>query len=217
MSIDDWRQQYENDPRSTADLVTAALGEPDEEAQWDAVCILHFRGSEEVLREAIKLGRSDCVQERELGANILGQLGVPERTFPEQSFSVLLEMLQHETESRVIEAIAVALGHHGDPRAVAPLAVFGDHSDVDVRFAIAYGLMGQTDPLAIRTLIRLTCDSDAMVRDWATFAIGAQIDTDSDEIRNALAARLNDDDEDTRGEALAGLARRGVHRDQQNG
>jgi HEAT repeat protein len=81
-----------------------------------------------------------------------------------------------------------------------------------VRYAVAYGLEGFEDELAIRTLIVLSRDSDTDVRDWATFALGSQIDLDTPEIRAALLARIVDEDEMTRGEALVGLARRKDHR-----
>lgn len=70
-----------NDPRSVDDLVNCALNESDDEAAWDAVCALHWKGNREVLRSAETLCSSPCVQERRLGADILGQLGVPDRTF----------------------------------------------------------------------------------------------------------------------------------------
>jgi HEAT repeat protein len=210
MTTDEWRDRHVNDPRSTLDLINTALCEPDEDAQWDAVGVLHFRGNADALNAARILCRSGCEQERELGANILGQLGVPERTFPEESVAELLRMLQSETSARVIEAIAIALGHQGDPRAASELARFANHPGANVRYAVVHGLTGHIAPLAIATLIRLTKDPEPEVRDWATFALGTQIDLDTSEIREALAARLDDDDEDTRAEAIAGLSRRGV-------
>ncbi len=56
----------------------------------------------------------------------------------------------------------------------------------------------------------LTSDEDADVRDWATFGLGTQINVDGTEVRQCLLARLDDPDEDTRSEAIAGLARRHV-------
>jgi HEAT repeat protein len=57
-------------------------------------------------------------------------------------------------------------------------------------------------------LIELTRDVDDSVRDWATFALGTQCDADGPEIRKALADRLCDSDNEVRGEAMVGLARR---------
>jgi HEAT repeat protein len=66
----------------------------------------------------------------------------------------------------------------------------------------------QNNGAAIKALIELSRDKDSDVRDWATFGIGTMIDTDTHEIREALLARVTDPDDDTRGEALVGLARR---------
>ena len=49
---------------------------------------------------------------------------------------------------------------------------------------------------------------DDEIRDLATFGLGTQLNDDSAEIRDALAARLTDEHVDTRHEALIGLARR---------
>jgi HEAT repeat protein len=64
------------------------------------------------------------------------------------------------------------------------------------------------DPAAIEVLLKLTADTDADVRDWATFGVGVQGDGDSNEIRDALMLRLADQDQDTREEAILALAKR---------
>jgi hypothetical protein len=47
------------DPRSTDDLINAALGDLDEDKAWEAIAALHFRGTAEVLRRARALCESE--------------------------------------------------------------------------------------------------------------------------------------------------------------
>ena len=59
----------------------------------------------------------------------------------------------------------------------------------------------------VRTAVDLTRDADIGVRDAACFALGTLWrEVDTTELREALAARLDDLDRDTRSEALLGLA-----------
>ncbi len=201
-----------NDPRSTHELVSVILMETDEEAAWDAVLLLHYRGTREVFDVACGLCGSECSKERTLGANILGQLGVPERAFPKQSVATLLQLLRHERDEEVLQAICVAFGHLRKPEPIPALSKLKNHSSVMVRHGVVMGLLSLTEPLAIATLIEMSIDSDELVRDWATFGLGTQIDEDNVEFREALYARLFDTDEATRGEALVGLARRSDQR-----
>jgi HEAT repeat protein len=201
-------REARNDPRATHEFVTMALTEPDENAAWEAVVTLHFRGTREVFDAACSLCASECPQERTLGANIFGQLGVPNRSFPTESVQVLLELLQVETDQDVLDAVCIALGHIHDPSAISSLVQLKTHASAGVRYALVFALTGFEDRLAIETLIEMSRDVDELVRDWATFGLGAQIDLDTPEIRAALLARVYDEDEVTRGEALVGLARR---------
>jgi HEAT repeat protein len=93
--------------------------------------------------------------------------------------------------------------------AILPATRFLYHADPDVRHAVVLALSGHDDHVAIYSLIALTSDPSEHVRDWATFALGTLLETDSPEIRHALISRLVDSDNDTRAEALVGLARRG--------
>jgi len=197
-----------HDPRSIEELVRLALTEQDEDAAWEYVAVLHYKGNREVLEAAARLCSSSQPRERQLGADVLGQLGVPERTFPAECFDLLAAMLQKESDPMVFESIGVAFSHFRDPRSIPLLLPLRSHSDSAVRFGVVLGLTGHDQPDAIAGLVELSRDSDADVRDWATFALGTLIDADTPEIRDALVARTSDGDDDTRGEALVGLARR---------
>lgn len=200
-----------DDPRTVEDLINAALTES-EEAAWDAVCALQWRGTHEVLETACILCRSQCPQERCLGADILGQLGVEKRTLPQAAIKTLISLLDTETDIEVLEAALVAVSHHDAPQAIPTVSRYAYHPEARIRHAAVLALTGYEDRTAIERIIALTQDANAHVRDWATFGLGTQLETDTPEIRNSLADRLDDPDADTRGEAFIGLARRGDRR-----
>lgn len=64
-------------------------------------------------------------------------------------------------------------------------------------------------PTVVQALTKLSRDVDRDVRDWATFTLGRQFESDSPSLRAALHERLTDADPEIRGEALVGLACRG--------
>ncbi len=190
-------------------MISVILSGSDEDRYWDVVGALQRRGSHEVLDRAVRLCQSVCAVERSAGADILGQLGVPDRTFPEPCLRTLLSALEGEENQDVIRAILVALSHLGKPEAIVPASRFRRHADPEVRHAVVLALTGYEDARAIGLLIELTRDPDAQVRDWATFALGSQVEVDTPELRGALVERLSDEDDDTRAEAFIGLAQRG--------
>jgi HEAT repeat protein len=205
------------------DLATATVDElfalarsaQDEDAYWDAVSALHARGEKRTFDLASVLCDSFAVGERCLGADVLGQLGAEpgtspaESTFAVASGGVLLALLEDdEEEPAVLSSAAVGLGHLRDERAIDRLVALASHPSADVRASVVHGLMGYDDDRAVSALIQLSGDAEGPVRDWATFALGVQIDRDTAEVRDALAARLDDDNEDASAEAIRGLARR---------
>lgn len=195
-----------NDPRSVSDLFEAAF-QSDKGAAWDAVEALHWRGSKEVLDQALTLARSDDASLRARAADVLGQIGIPEREFPDECFSGVLRLLADTAQPVVFDAI-FALQHIDRLRAAPHIIPFADHDDDNIRYAVAFALGAVDTPEANATLLVLMTDRDAEVRNWATFGLGQQSDADSDQIRKALAARVADDDPDVRYEAIIGLGRR---------
>jgi HEAT repeat protein len=109
--------------------------------------------------------------------------------------------------------LAEAVAWCYDDAALPLLLTLVDHDDARVRRAAAQALpsvLGDTDPAeTVGALIRLSGDADDDVRDWACFALGTQLsEVDDQPLREALAQRLTDPHDDTRCEALLGLARR---------
>ena len=197
-------EQLANDQRSTPDLFEAAL-QSDDDVAWDAISALRSRGSKDVLDQAVSLTHSDSPFMRMRGADILGQLGLPEPTFPDECFQSIQPLLK-DHELAVVDAAITALGYLDRERAALYIVPFQSHDDDRIRLRAAMALCGVETQTALDALMRLTEDQDDIVRDWATFGIGRQTKADTPEIRNALAARLGDHDEVVRYEATCGLA-----------
>jgi HEAT repeat protein len=149
--------------------------------------------------------------------------------------TLLLRALDRETEPAVLDAILHALGtaedHESDLvlgtdaksglvagyltveriRRLAGLATAGraEYRRDFARILPEIEPEGPALAAIAEALMPLATDSDADVRDWATFSLAIHADTvDSPEIRVALGACVDDPDLDTRAQAALGLARR---------
>jgi methionyl-tRNA formyltransferase len=197
--------------RDLAELIAKAREEwVDEDEEWEPhTCALAARGSREVLEAMVELGTDADPAARELAAHVLGQLGWGERAFPQEQEAALRAMAAREQDSDVVAAIAYAFGHLGEAAGQDWVLGLRDDPDASVREAVAFALGGRSGGDVLEALIALSADEDIDVRDWATFALGTLAEDDGDALRDALAARLDDPDEDTRLEAVHGLALRG--------
>jgi len=210
-------------PSSDLDrLIDAALRRldeenPDPDADNPMVELHLHQANAATLAAAIALCKSADQKRRRLGADILAQLGHsssnPLGLFRETRFAALEETLRNEITTTddpgVLRSVLTAFSHMKDPRAIPLGLELIGHKSADVRFGVVQALMGHEDEAAIAGLIRLSSDDDSDVRDWATFALGQMIDTDSAPIRSALHARLDDTVDDVKNEAIEGLASRG--------
>lgn len=182
----------------------------DDAARWGAITALHWRGTVEVFEAAADMCRSPepCVQAS--GLDILAQLGIPDPVCQPEARALIRRFLAPETPEAPLNSAICAAGHQSDEEAIPLLTPLAKHSSPDIRFDVAFALGSLEGPGTVETLIELMSDEDADVRDWATFALGTQHNEDSDRIREALWARVYDEDLDTRVEAIGGLAARGV-------
>lgn len=190
--------------RTIVEQYRRVLGNDDHDA---SLAVVHYRGGREELELGLEYARSADPLDREVGADLLAQLGWSDRVFLDESVEALIALLE-DADPSVVQAAAFGLGHRSDERAVPHLVRLAGHECARIREGIVFGLTGQELPEAIETLIRMSSDPDEEVRDWATFGLGSQIDADTPEIREALFLRLSDEDPETRGEALVGLANR---------
>jgi HEAT repeat protein len=187
--------------------------EDDDGGPWEAVSKLQAIASREVFDKAVQWSRNNKPAKRRRGVDILAQLGKTEdRTevvFADETYAVVVSVLEDELDLQVIDSCLVALGHLGNPAAVPLILEHRTNTDPDVRFAVAFALGSFADePAAIRALLELMEDNDPDVRDWATFGLGVQGSADTPEIREALIERLDDGNPDTREEAVTGLGKR---------
>lgn len=169
--------------------------------------LIHYRGGEEEFLLGCEYCASSDARDRACGADILAQLGWGDCTFREESITILIPLLQ-DSDSSVIYSAAVALGHRKAKSAIPALLQIAEHPDPEVRYGVVLGLTGQDDERSIDALIKLSADENYDVRNWAVFGLGAQIESDSPTIREALRRALKDSDHEIRGEALVGLAKR---------
>ncbi|MGW6566191.1 ankyrin repeat domain-containing protein [Streptomyces sp. NPDC054975] len=184
-------------------------GDPELDDWKEAVRALGARDDEESFRAASAWCASTDPLRRALGARVLGALG----RFTPRGLPILRHLAAEAARGTGREpalSVVVALGQYGEPEALPELLGLAAHPDVEVRRALGCALTGPVpagDPVAVATLVALSRDHDHGVRDWATLAL-AEVPEDTPVLREALAARLADDDEDTAAEAARGLAMR---------
>ncbi|BBL75368.1 HEAT repeat domain-containing protein [Methylomagnum ishizawai] len=201
------KKTINSDSRSTKELIESAYIIQDEGEYWHIIATLHERGSKTEFDAAKKLTDDPDPINREIGADMLGQLGWSKRTFHKKSVAILKKLLS-DSEPDVIASAAFALGHRNDPSAIPELLKLTGHPNPWVRHGVAFGLSCHDDNSAVNGLILLSQDAEFDVRNWATFGLGSQCDIDNDQLRKALIERTNDPEPEIRGEALIGLAKR---------
>jgi HEAT repeat protein len=145
-------------------------GNYEDEAPRDAVAALRRIGTREVFDQAAAWCQSDVPLKRARGADVLEQLrkapDCKDNAFPEESYSLLTELVQEESHPRPLASAIAALGHLENPSALPIITNFHSHPNAEVRYDVAFALGCFPDqPRSVQTLVRLMQDADEHVRD----------------------------------------------------
>ncbi len=172
-----------------------------------ALNVLQHNRSRDVLDSAIALCKSGIAKERAVGVLVL--MGSPGFEYPEEASEAVSKLLD-ETDDEVMCALAYAVRHLNVANCTDLMQRAAQSGDSKTRFAAAFAFGGLNDEIAIQAMIALSKDADDDVRDWATFGLHLGLEDEQkarQDIRDAFYARLTDPHEDTRYEAIEGLAR----------
>lgn len=178
---------------------------------WDNIRELRSRANSNIFNACVKLIKSSKPKERIIGIDILAQLGLTPRPFFKESRKLFFDLLKKEKDLKALLSVLYAIGHNNEklkPDEIKLLIPYKDNTDEGVREGLVSALLSVDNKLAIDTLIHLTTDKISHIRDWATFGIGTQIERDNKFIRETLWLRVDDKNQDTKMEAIVGLAKR---------
>ncbi|WP_420553631.1 hypothetical protein [Tenacibaculum aiptasiae] len=195
---------------TTEKIFTRLLTNKSKKNYWNYVGELRKRKTDEIFKRSVLLSKSNFAKERIIGIDILSQFGFP-RLYKKEIITLFFDLLKHETNKNVISSILYGVGHNNEKltnKQVELLCSFQNHKSVSVKRSLIFSLLSVEKDNAIDTLIKLSNDKDSDIRDWSTFGIGSQIETDNEKIRTALWNRISDKDEETKYEAITGLAQR---------
>lgn len=186
------------------ELVALAL--KDDSNDSPALIVLQQSTSRNVFDKAKQLCASEKPKDRILGVEIM--MRQQEVHFKSEAVKTVSDLVKVENENAVLEVLAYALCHLDVDDRSHYLKHIAKSPAAETRMAAAYSLSSMDDDIAVGLLIDLSADQDDDVRNWATFGLQPRDKElpDSQEIRDALFARVDDPHDETRHEALLGLA-----------
>lgn len=201
------------DERFQRVLASAVNDAGDDQAYWQGIFELQVADPAALWLKLEPLASSEDSRLRELVPDVVRVWGHRAKDLLPRIVSAFSAMLQSEDQARVIAAIGAACGELAHAPASDLLVSFARHPDAAVRLSVAVALQWTVTPDSVTALIMLTADENEDVRNWATFAFSSREPdepefVDIEEVREALARRLEDPYEEVRAEAVLALAKR---------
>ena len=191
-------------------LISRLINNKTDKSRWDNISALRKRPSEKLFVKCVELIKSNNPKIREIGVDILAQLGVTPRPFLKETLKIFFDLLSIETDPDVLMSLLYAIGHNNDKLTNEQIEIICSYSNNNNKM-VKEGLvsaLGFIDKLeVVEVLIKLSNDKSNDIRNWATFYIG-QGERNNKNIREALWQRVNDKHQETKLEAISGLAKR---------
>ncbi len=192
-------------------IISRLINNKTDKSRWDNIIALRKRPSEELFLKCVELTKSDNTKIRKIGIDILAQLGLSPRPFLKETLKIYFELLEAETEPDVLMSLLYSFGHNNeelDKEQIEKICSFINNENNWVKEGLVYALLGIDNLTAIQTLVKLSSDKLSHIRNWATFGLGTQIERNNKNIRETLWNRVNDKHQETKLEAIVGLAKR---------
>ncbi len=191
-------------------LLSRLIHNKSDRSRWDKIAILRKRPSKELFGKCLEFTKSNDPKIRSIGIDILAQLGLSPRPFLKETLQLYFDLLTTEKDPEVLLSLLYAIGHNNDnlnKEQIEKICSFSNSDNKFIKEGLVSALGFIDDSRAIHVLIKLSGDKSARIRNWATFYIG-QGERNTEEIRDALWKRTNDKHQETKLEAIAGLAKR---------
>lgn len=192
-------------------LLSRLMKNKTEKSRWDNINVLRKRPSQELFEKCAELIKSNNPKIRKIGIDILAQLGLSPRPFLKETLKIYFELLEVETDPDVLMSLLYSIGHNNDELdkvQIDKICSLIDNENNWVKEGLVSVLLGIDKLTAIEALIKLSSDKLSHIRNWATFGLGTQIERNNKNIREALWERVNDKHQETKLEAIVGLAKR---------
>ena len=178
---------------------------------WKTIIELRKFVDDKMVEKCFELMNSKNQKSIILGIDILSQLGTKRKKFAKKLIKKLYEFLNQYENERLTVSCLIAISHNNQfltKKQINFLEKYKNNKSKEIRYALAFSVMTLENETAINILIKLSNDKSPKIRDWSIFGLGTQIESDNNKIRKTLYKHSFDKDDNTRQEAIKGLANR---------
>ena len=105
MNLDDW---------SDDKILERLLSLKSDSSRWKYIRVLRKRPSEALFNKCVELTKSSNLIVKEIGINILSQLGSTPRPFLNETLVSFFELLKTEKNPKIISLILFGIGHNNE-------------------------------------------------------------------------------------------------------